>query len=235
MNYLKIPISKNQFTLIDKKDYDKIKSISGIYLGAKYSRTTNSYYVICSLPLHILLMGKKEGRVIDHKNHNTLDNRKSNLRFCTHVQNNGNRRKIKIGTSKFKGVSWCARAKMWIARIHYKSRGYHLGYFSDEVEAAKAYDQAALNIFGEFAFINFHNIKYKKTKFDFKRIKGKRRNSTSKYRGVHWSNSKNKWIATIVKYGKLTWIGGFNSEVEAAKAYDNYAKQLFGETFNFKK
>jgi hypothetical protein len=99
----------------------------------------------------------------DHINGNGLDNRRDNIRLATRGQNTANRIKCKTGrngakpTSQFKGVSWhmwkgCGR---WVAHIQTDHKRIRLGYFLNEIDAAKAYDAAALKHFKEFANINF--------------------------------------------------------------------------------
>jgi hypothetical protein len=95
--------------------------------------------------------------VVDHINHNGLDNRKANLRHATRAQNNFNRLIIirEDSSSKYKGVSWRKRKKKWRARICINGERKHIGYFKDEIHAAKAYDKAAKKYHGEFASLNF--------------------------------------------------------------------------------
>jgi hypothetical protein len=92
---------------------------------------------------------------VDHINGNGLDNRKSNLRICTHQQNCENSRKRKKSFSKYKGVYWSKNAKKWVAQITIDGKSKHLGYFELEEDAAAAYDKAAVKYFGEFACLNF--------------------------------------------------------------------------------
>ena len=109
-----------------------------------------------TLFLHRTILNPSKEKVIDHIDHNGLNNRRENLRICTVTQNVANKRKGK-GSSNFKGVSWHKRDQMWIATIHQKRKQLHLGYFNDELEAAKAYDKAAKDLWGEFAKLNFEN------------------------------------------------------------------------------
>jgi hypothetical protein len=103
------------------------------------------------------LIGERMGLSgeIDHIDGNPLNNRRSNLRSCTRSQNEANAPKhtSRGDTSKYKGV--CKRGDKWIAQIKSNGKMRQIGRFSDEDEAAKAYDKAALETFGEFARLNF--------------------------------------------------------------------------------
>jgi len=97
-------------------------------------------------------MNAQTGQQVDHINHNPLDNRRCNLRLCTNGQNTANARKHKDGiTSQFKGVSWDKYAQSWCVQV----QGSRVGRFKSEMEAARAYDNAARVAFGEFAHLNF--------------------------------------------------------------------------------
>ena len=88
-----------------------------------------------------------------------LQNRKANLRAATRTENNRNRRKGKKRTfgSKYKGVTWYKKGKLWAVRIMTNRKSKFIGYFKDEIEAAKAYDKAAIKHHGEFAGLNFES------------------------------------------------------------------------------
>jgi len=105
------------------------------------------------LLLHRILMGAKKDEHVDHMNGNSLDNRYCNLRLCTPGENNCNRPGRK-GTSKFKGVSWHKQGHKWQASIAKDRRSYGLGLFNSEQDAAMAYNVAALQLHGQFAFLN---------------------------------------------------------------------------------
>lgn len=106
------------------------------------------------IKLHRLILPAPAGCHIDHINGDGLDNRRQNLRIVTPQMNQANSRKRTEGTSRFKGVCWHSQGKKWRASIVINNRQIHLGLFTDEIEAARAYDKKALELFGEHACLN---------------------------------------------------------------------------------
>ena len=104
--------------------------------------------------MHRLVLNAEPGTLIDHKDGDGLNNCKSNLRWATCGQNLQNAFKRANCSSKYKGVRWNASANKWDARIQIDNSPIYLGLFSDEIEAAKAYNDAAIRYFGEFARAN---------------------------------------------------------------------------------
>jgi hypothetical protein len=151
-----IPVTQRKFAIVDTEDYGWLN---------KYK-----WFVFCQNPTcyagrtgvnsnrHILMhreiLNCPPDLVVDHINHNGLDNRKQNLRICTRSQNNRNRRP-QGKTSRYKGVCRDKRRDKFVARIYLNGKQIHLGYFDDEIAAAKAYDKAARELFGQFAYLNF--------------------------------------------------------------------------------
>lgn len=88
---------------------------------------------------------------IDHRDGNGLNNQRNSLRPATHQQNQRNQQKQTGTTSKFKSVSWQKKPCKWVAKITVNEHQVHLGLFTDEIEAANAYNQAADRLFGDFA------------------------------------------------------------------------------------
>jgi hypothetical protein len=146
--------------LIDADDYDRVSRMRWYPQprnGGIYAMATSLYYIPkhhkC---LHAFIMKAEPGQIIDHINGDTLDNRKANLRFVSAAENARNaRRPTFVGkTSKFKGVYWLEGRQRWMATITCDGVQSSLGVFSDEAEAARAYDEAAIRLFGAFARTN---------------------------------------------------------------------------------
>lgn len=110
--------------------------------------------------LHRFLLGVTDpAQRVDHRDNDGLNNHRSNIRVCTQAQNLGNQRpQRRAKASRFKGVSWHKQKygrSRWTAYIHYDKRRHFIGLFDSEEDAARAYDDAAREHFGEFAYLNF--------------------------------------------------------------------------------
>lgn len=93
-----------------------------------------------AIKMHRLILGDDipVGMECDHINRDRLDNRRSNLRVCTHAENMQNRPTHRNGKSRFRGVYWASHANRWRAQARLDGKFYHIGYFADEEEAAQA-------------------------------------------------------------------------------------------------
>jgi hypothetical protein len=100
--------------------------------------------------MHRIVANPPNGMLVDHINGNTLDNRKMNLRVCTHQQNIMNSAKRKDNSSGYKGVHRDCRSKRWIARVTFNQKKIHIGLYDTPMEAHEAYCQKASELFGEF-------------------------------------------------------------------------------------
>jgi hypothetical protein len=147
-----IPLTRGLFAIVNAADYDwlsgfKWHATSGRKAYACFARKDKVIY------MHRLIMNPPEGKFVDHVNGNSLDYRRCNLRNCTKAQNAWNRPAFG-GTSRFKGVHRDKDGR-WKAGIRVGGRQTFIGVFDDEVEAARAYDRKARELFGEFAYLNF--------------------------------------------------------------------------------
>lgn len=138
--------------LYDKQDRELINQYTWTLHSKGYAvaRIDNK-----SILMHRLILGVIDNPEIevDHRFHNRLDNRRSKIRICTHGQNKQNSRKLKQGTSQYKGV-YLDRNR-WHAQIAQGDKVRNLGRFSCEDTAGRVYDQAALSAFKDFACLNF--------------------------------------------------------------------------------
>lgn len=104
--------------------------------------------------LHRYIMKPSNGQQVDHVNRDPLDNCRRNLRICTSWQNALNRNIQKNNTSGYTGVIWDKYNKAWRAQIKVHGKFRAVGYFSDIIDAVKAYNDAAAESFGEYARLN---------------------------------------------------------------------------------
>jgi hypothetical protein len=150
---VRITVANGVSFIVDKLDYEGV-SKKPWYISAQGYVTTDIEGK--SAKLHNFLLLPVEGEVIDHINRNKLDNRRKNLRKCTKQQNCFNQSLRYTNTSGFKGVTLDKRRNTYYSRITYDGRTYHLGTFKayQIIDAAKAYNQKAIELFGEYAFLN---------------------------------------------------------------------------------
>ncbi len=160
----RILLTRGKFALVDDEDYDWLNQWKwcAAKQGRRYYATRNTPYVDRrqgkppSIFMHRLIMNTPDGKEVDHKNHNAIDNRKINLRICTRSENMANVRPGVNSASRYKGVSRTGRQNQtWRSRIMYHRKTIYLGFYFTEIEAAKAYDVKAKELFGEFAYTNF--------------------------------------------------------------------------------
>ena len=163
MQYKEIKLTQGKIAIVDKEDFEwlgEFKWSAFTAHGIYYAQTWNpkSLRLIRGVGrytfMHRLILNCKKGEIVDHINHNGLDNRRSNLRIVTIQQNAMNSRPRKGGTSKYKGVCLSKRDNRWQAKIKFNKNTIWLGSYASEVDAAKAYNQAALKYFGEYACLN---------------------------------------------------------------------------------
>jgi len=161
-----IQLTQGKVALVDDDDYDFLSQWKWHSLKAKRKQSDTVWYAIRSTPRPnrktIYMQREVAARIgftntpeVDHEDRDGLNNQRHNLRPCTVSQNRWNAIKRSGRTSRFKGVYWNKKGGKWMARIFHLGRHHYLGMSDNEIEAARAYDDAAVHHFGEFARLNF--------------------------------------------------------------------------------
>jgi hypothetical protein len=147
-----IALSHGQLALVDEVDFERINAYRWI---ASLDKRVNSYYAVrCFngkiIQMHREILGAGKGMHVDHKNHDTLDNRRCNIREATPAQNQWNQ-KNRVDSNGYRGV-YFEGSRGWRARIAVNGKRIHLGTFPTAITAFEAYRLAQTQYHGEFAF-----------------------------------------------------------------------------------
>lgn len=149
----KIPLSQGMWAVVDDEDYDALAAHKW-YFKSGYAmravRVVEPGRRQKIVRMHREVLSAKEGLQVDHINHDTLDNRKENLRLCTHAQNQHNR--LPQGAVPYKGV--IKKRGRYAAKLMVDGMQVWLGMFDTPEEAALAYNEAARKHNGEYAWLN---------------------------------------------------------------------------------
>lgn len=147
-----ISLTQNKIAIVDNEDYEWLNNWKWHYrpdgYAGTYIHTTKGSRVLL---MHRLIMDAPKGRGIDHINHDKLDNRRVNLRFCNQSQNMANRVESVNSLSGYKGVIWDNHANKWRVTIGYNYNRIYLGLYEDVELAKTIYRSVARRLFGEFA------------------------------------------------------------------------------------
>ncbi|UKS25022.1 HNH endonuclease [Paenibacillus sp. HWE-109] len=210
--------------LIDTKDYELVDSFpnswritsnggTGMYVNGIIKSKGKGKMVL----LHRLILTAPKGYHVDHINHKTLDNRKSNLRLATPSENAQNINKPRShNRSGELNVYWYKPRSRWRARIYVNGKEKHLGSFTDINDAKSAVEHARNNHlpFSEESKLN-----------DTTKPIVTRTNNSSGYPGVYWHKNYGKWSAAAKIKGKQKHLGYFEEIIDAANAVKRYKQE----------
>lgn len=151
----RIKLTQGKYALVDDADYELLSQYKWFFnsgYAAHKSPSINGKYK--TIYMHRFVLKAQKGQECDHANMDTLDNRRANLRLCTHQQNSWNQGVRANNTSKYKGVYLQKTNGKWRARIMLNGKYKYLGCFRTAKEAALTYNKAALDFYGEYSNTN---------------------------------------------------------------------------------
>lgn len=162
IKFSEVPIYNNKgkvvaHMLVDNDDHDYAMSRTWRLNAKKYACYSTGNVKTGTYKKHLfhrIIMNVEGDLKIDHVNRNTLDNRKSNLRVASDLQNQMNKRGYLGCSSKFKGVTWDKQFKKWAVRVMLSGKQHFVGRFKNEKEAGRAYNKKSKELFGDFAYQN---------------------------------------------------------------------------------
>ena len=150
----KIKLTQNQYALVDDEDFEMVSKYKWYYnkgyARRVFGKRPNRKWIF----MHRFIMNPIKKVFLDHINGVGIDNRKSNLRFATNSENMRNRKIHKNNTSGHKGVYWDKEKNKWRVTIKCNNKKFYFGYFTNVLDASKAYNQGAKTLFREFARLN---------------------------------------------------------------------------------
>ena len=150
-----VPLTQGYVALVDDPDYERVNQFKW-RVRIKNERTQ---YAVTGdgIRMHRFILGITDPKVqVDHDDRDGLNNQRYNLRTCTNGQNQVNKPKMRLSdTSQYKGVYWDKQRRAFRAKLVVRGRKIYCGTFTDERDAALAYDEAARKHFGDFAVCNF--------------------------------------------------------------------------------
>lgn len=154
-----IALTRGQVCKVDSEDYEWLMKFTWF---ADYSECGDCFYAATNMRadekrrvvrMHRLITDCPSGKQVDHADTDTLNNRRGNLRVCTHAENQRNRSANRLNTSGFKGVSLHRETGKWCAEIWLDNRKKYLGLFASKEMAHAAYMEASAELHGEFAHV----------------------------------------------------------------------------------
>lgn len=159
-DWVEIRVGRSSVAKVDFCDFEIVSRYKWSKVGqehCKYAQMQKRSQDSVHVKMHRLILDVPKGVVVDHINGDGLDNRRANLRSCSHGENLRNSRKHCKSSSAYKGVYWSKKECRWIAQLVLSGKKIYGGRFKHEEDAARRYDEMALDHFGEYAKLNFTN------------------------------------------------------------------------------
>ena len=160
-----VPLTRGHYATIDAEDAPLVEGSNWCAMSEKarmhYAVRTRllSNGEFQTIFMHRLIAQAYSGTIVDHVNHDPIDNRKTNLRLCSYTENGQNSRKKTPGKSNLKGVCWHNQKEKWFARITVNKKQIYLGLYDTEEEAHKAYCEASEQMHKEYGCTVSYNQK----------------------------------------------------------------------------
>lgn len=215
---VELELTTGEICLLDFSDWEHVKHF-------RWYRSSSGY-AYSSIFMHRLISPSlKHGMVVDHLNQDELDNRISNLRLVTPSQNSHNIKRLRKSLSGYVGVALTASGR-WGVRIHVQRKFINVGTYDTALEAATAYNIAALHYLGEFAQLNDVGLSIEDLKELANKYKPPPSGKTSSFLGV--SKHYKMWRARLTHCGVQIHSVSFKTELEAALWYDDTVRKLRG-------
>jgi hypothetical protein len=148
----RIPVTGGLYAYVDAADYEAISRYNWRLVSGGYAGRYEKGKLIL---MHRQIMQPPKEKVVDHLSGNRLDNTRANLHVCTPAENNRNRPKHRGSSSQYHGVFYIQKRDEWQASICLDCKVKHLGHFDVEIDAARAYDRAAVELLGDPVRLNF--------------------------------------------------------------------------------
>lgn len=236
--HLENKIGETCQTKVDLNSLEILKKIDVKWNPVKWPNSDNIYVQAynrnkelgsSTLILHRLLTNAPKGVKVDHKNHNTLDNRSENLRLSTSIENGQNREKAQADSKTgIRGIHWDERLKKWIAQATINREKIYLGTFSEILKAQEAVElfRSKYMPFSNECNEQIKEININEVKEFAKQIRNSYKFGKSGIRGIHWHKKTQKWQVAFLVNGKKKYFGLYNTIDEAKKRLEEVTAQM---------